>query len=244
MQIENKEEREFILRNYETDFCRRIKPSAILGFFQETAGDHSEKMGLGYGDLAKQDCFWVLSKIYVEIDRRPVCREKIRVITWPHAPNKAIYERSFVLEDEKGAAMRAYSRWCILKKSGRIVPASGIRQPELEYIAERSVSFDNWLISSVEDRSKAAYSLRVANSEYDFNRHVNNIRYADYIFNCFSVSELEEKSLRSFQLHYVRQSYEGDALDFYRHDVTEKECLIEGVRNGGETVVAAKVSFD
>ena len=39
-------QREFILRNYETDFMQRIKPSSVLGFFQETAGDHSEEMGL------------------------------------------------------------------------------------------------------------------------------------------------------------------------------------------------------
>ena len=30
-----------------------------------------------------------------------------------------------------------------------------------------------------------AFSLRIANSEYDLNGHVSNIKYADYIFNCF-----------------------------------------------------------
>ena len=44
MQVNSKLEREFVLRNYETDFLQRIRPSAILGYFQETAGQHSEEM--------------------------------------------------------------------------------------------------------------------------------------------------------------------------------------------------------
>ena len=74
MEVKNVLEREFVLRNYETDFAGRIKPSAILGFFQETAGDHSQAMGMGNVDLAKHGFFWVLSKIYVSIERRPLTK--------------------------------------------------------------------------------------------------------------------------------------------------------------------------
>ena len=150
-------QREFILRNYETDFMQRIKPSSVLGFFQETAGDHSEEMGLGYKSLAEKGCFWVLSKIYVEVVRRPVYGEKIKVVTWPHEPNKAIYERSFLLEDGAGAAMRAYSRWCILQTSGRILPCSRIEQPEIDFREEKSVVFDDWAIPEVFHSGGAAF---------------------------------------------------------------------------------------
>ncbi len=237
-------QREFILRNYETDFMQRMKPSSVLGFFQETAGDHSEEMGLGYKSLAEKGCFWVLSKIYVEVMRRPVYGEKIKVVTWPHEPNKAIYERSFLLEDGAGAAMRAYSRWCILQTSGRILPCSRIEQPEIDFREEKSVVFDDWAIPEVSRSGGAAFSLRIANSEYDLNRHVNNIRYADYVFNCFSVKELEEKKLKSFQLHYIKQTHENDLLEMYREEVAPGVFAIEGVKNGDETVVAARVCFE
>lgn len=243
MKAENKEQRSFTLRNYETDFLRRVKPSAVLGFFQETAGDHSEKMGMGYADLAAEGCFWVLSKIYVECERRPICGETLLVETWPHEPNKAIYERSFRVSDRDGVAMRAYSRWCILRKNGRIVPCSAITHPSIEYIAEKSVAFDDWRIPEITDREEPAFTIRVANSEYDFNYHVNNIKYADYIFNCFSVKELEEKVLHGFQIHYIKQSHEGDVLNFYRKEISENEYVVEGVKNGTETVVAARVYF-
>lgn len=245
MKASNSLRRDFILRNYETDFCQQIKPSAVLGLFQETAGDHSEEMGLGYKSLAEQGYFWVLSKIYVEVSRRPGYKDSIFVETWPHEPNKAIYERSFRLSDKEGVAMRAYSRWCILQAgSGRIVPCSRIEQPEIDFVTEKSVVFDDWRIPEVSKEEGAAFSLRIGNSEYDLNYHVNNIKYADYIFNCFTVKELKERKLKNFQLHYIKQTHEGDLLEMYRQEIEPGVFAIEGVKNGEETVVAARVCFE
>lgn len=234
-----------VLKNYETDFKQEVKPSAILGFFQEAASENSEEAGFGYSSLAPLGMLWVLSKIYVEVDRLPKLGEKIVVQTWPHAPNKAIFERSFLIRDEGGeAVIRAFSRWCVLRANGRIVPASQVPRDLEDYISEKSIEFDDWAVPQAADCGEAAFSLKIANSEYDRNMHVNNIKYADYIFNCFSVEELKAKKLKSFQIHYVQQSHEGDVLRFYRKQLSENEYAVEGVKNGTETVIAARVCFD
>ena len=41
-----------VLKNYETDFKQEVKPSVILGFFQEAASENSEEAGFGYSSLA------------------------------------------------------------------------------------------------------------------------------------------------------------------------------------------------
>ena len=130
------------------------------------------------------------------------------------------------------------------RRCGRILPCSRIEQPEIDFREEKSVVFDDWAIPEVSRFGGAAFSLRIANSEYDLNRHVNNIRYADYVFNCFSVKELEEKDLKSFQLHYIKQTHENDLLEMYREEVAPGVFAIEGVKNGDETVVAARVCFE
>ena len=76
------------------------------------------------------------------------------------------------------------------------------------------------------------------------NNHVNNIKYADYIFNCFSVAELKARRLKAFQIHYVKQSHENDVLDFYREERENGVFTIEGIKNGGEQVIAARVWFE
>ena len=244
MNVENRLENSYAVRSYETDFRQRIRPSAILGLFQEIAGDHSQAMGLGFQKLGEAGRFWVLSKIYVSVRRRPVSGETVRVATWPHAPNKAIYERSFSISDQAGnRLLGAESRWCILEKSGRIVPCSRVEQPIVDFCEDRCLDDVDWQIAPVEKRGVPQFALTIANSEYDLNRHVNNIKYADYIFNCFTVRELEELQLRSFQLHYIKQSFEGDRLEFFREEKSPGIFSVEGVRNGTETVVAAQIRF-
>ena len=244
MKAANRIENDYIVRSYETDFRQEIRPSSVLGLFQEIAGDHSQAMGLGFQKLGEQGRFWVLSKIYVEVDRKPASGEKVSVRTWPHRPNKAIYERSFTVCDESGQRLiGAESRWCILEKSGRIVPCSRIEQPEIDFLEENCLEDIDWQIPRVVRAAAPDFALTVANSEYDLNHHVNNIKYADYIFNCFTVAELEAQRLASFQLHYVKQAFEGDRLEFFRSETEPGLFSIEGVRNGVETVVLAQVRF-
>lgn len=233
------------IRNFECDFKQELKPSALLGFFQEIAADHAEELGFGDSVLRKEGMFWVLSKIYAEVTRKPVCGENITVKTWPHAPNKAIFERSFELIDEKGErAISAFSRWCILNASGRIVPASRIPCKADKFIDERAADAEDFFVPFDKAAKEPSFSIKIANSEYDLNYHVNNIKYADYIFNCFSVNELKERALKSFQIHYVKQSREGDVLEFYREEVAPGVFAVEGVKNGEETVITAGVRFD
>ncbi len=235
----------FNIRNYETDFMRKIKPSAILGFFQESAGAHSDEMGLGTNSLREHGYFWVLSKIYIEIDKRPKVGDSIEVVTWPHAPNKAIYERSFAVNVAGGeGCIRAFSRWCILQASnGRVLPCSRVEQKIQTYIDKKAVDFDNWMIEDIEEKGAPSFEIKIANSEYDLNYHVNNIKYADYIFNCFTVAELQEREIKSFQIHYVKQSHEGDRLRFYKAEDFKNNFRIVGVKNDEEIVVMARVCF-
>ena len=74
--------------------------------------------------------------------------------------------------------------------------------------------------------------------------HVNNTRYADYCFNCFSVQELSNRKLKKFMISYVKQCKEGETLRFYRQNGEDGGYLIQGINDKDEIVVQASIFFE
>ena len=88
------------------------------------------------------------------------------------------------------------------------------------------------------------FTITIANSEYDHNLHVNNTRYADYCLNCFTIAELKERKIVKFQITYVRQCKEGDALRYYRKDMGNNVFLIQGYNADDLMVTQAEICFE
>lgn len=141
----------------------------------------------------------------------------------------------------------ATSRWCAVDfATGKLLTPKAF--PEQDY---KNAEIYSAVLSgapqgkttkiSPEDGEKK-FEIKIANSEYDHNLHVNNTRYADYCLNCFSVAELTRKSVRSFSISYVKQCKEGETLAFYRKD-EESRSLICGYNERGENVVRTEFSF-
>ena len=130
-------------------------------------------------------------------------------------------------------------------KSGKILPSKAIdNQDYSTYNAARVLENVQWKIPAFSrEEGELKYSLTVANSEYDHNYHVNNTRYADYCFNCFTVAQLQEKKLKKFSISYLKQCKEGDVLSFYRKHLGEERYLVHGFNQKGEMVVQSQIEF-
>ncbi|MBR2903163.1 MAG: hypothetical protein IKC37_00795, partial [Clostridia bacterium] len=142
--------------------------------------------------------------------------------------------------------MDASSRWCLIDfPTGKIQPSKVIEgQDYSTYNTTRAVDVSNWKIPTFAlEEGELGFSMTVRNSEYDHNMHVNNTRYADYCFNCFTVDELKERRLTSFSISYVRQCRENDVLRFFKKCVGDEQYLIQGVNEENQIVVQCSVGF-
>ena len=237
----------FKVKCNDSDFKDRLKISATLSYFEEVASSSASELGFGYDYLKPKGYTFMVSGICCDFLQPIRFGDVITVKTWPLPPSYATFGREYQILGESGEILlNATSRWCLVDLStGKLLSSKVIEgQDYTTYNTNRALDFNHWKISKFSiDEGDMKYSLRVSNSEYDHNLHVNNTRYADYCLNCFSMKELSILRLKCFCISYHKQCFEGDELRLYRKKIDELSYLIQGYKNNEDLVISCKLDF-
>lgn len=206
-------EEEFSIRTNDADFNNRLKINSIFIFLQDIAGEHANKLHLGYDDLVKMDLGWVLSWIRVEIDKYPKFADIIKVKTWPKRKLKLFYLRDFLIYDNKGnVIIKASTAWLPVNiKTKRItdLQSTGVKIPyETE---ENALTVYPEKITSTEE-SKTVDSKVFKYSDLDLNRHVNNTKYVEMILDCFPKDFHSSHVIKNITVSFQAESFYGDEI--------------------------------
>ncbi len=239
---------EFLIKYCDVDFKDELKPSAALAYMEEVACASADELGFGYAYVKPRNYAFMVSNVRCEFIKPVPLGKIITLKTWPTPPTHVVFGREYQFLNERGEAYaNASSRWCLIDLStGKLLPSKAIdNQDYSTYNTRKLMEGVQWKIPAfpVEEGEKR-FVITVANSEYDHNMHVNNTRYADYAFNCFTVSELAGLRLKAFSISYVRQCKEGETLSFYRKKIGDGEYLTQGVNEKGEIVAQASILFE
>jgi acyl-ACP thioesterase len=237
----------FKVKYCDVDFKDELKISSLLAYLQEVACSSADELGFGYAYLKPRGYGFMVSNILVEFTRPVRLGENPTYRTWPLPPTHVVFGREYALDSEEGERLvNASSRWCLIDMTtGKLAQSKVIDNQD--YSAYNTTKlFENvrWKIPVFDlSEGEERFSLKIANSEYDHNMHVNNTRYADYCLNCFSVEELKDVFVKSFMISFVKQCREGEKLRFYRKACGEGEFLTQGINEQGEIVVQASITF-
>ncbi len=241
-------EKNFSVKYCDVDFKDELKVSAALSYFEEVACSSADELGFGYSYVKPRGYAFMVSNIYCRFLRHVPLGEDLRVITWPTPPSHVVFGREYQMRALNGEVyLNASSRWCLIDMTtGKLLQSKVLdHQDYSTYNTSKAVEGVQWKIPTFKaEDGECKFSLKIANSEYDHNMHVNNTRYADYCFNCFSVAELAAKKLKEFSISYVRQCREGEILSFYRKRAEEGSYFVQGFNEGGEIVVQSKIVFE
>lgn len=200
--------REFTLSNIHVDCFGRAKPSVLLYFAQEVAGQHCRALAV---DLKGSDLFWAVIRHRVQITRLPVRGETITVETWPMPTTRVAYPRSVVAYDENGnEVFRSISLWVLMDTRTRamILPGkSGIAVPGTVRGTELAVP------NSLVPKLHSNCSVRtVGYTELDGNGHMNNTRYLDWVADLLPSAYHKAHCVREFTVCYLAEAREGQQL--------------------------------
>lgn len=238
-------QQDFLISDNHVDRFGRLRPSAILYFAQEVAGDHFSLLAMDYDALRKRGLFWAVTRHRVQITRLPVRGETIHVETWPLPTTRVAYPRSMVAYDEKGNELfRSISIWVLmdLQERNMILPAkSGIAVMGTLRGNELAVP------ASLSPRFLANSTLRRVNfTDLDRNGHMNNTRYMEWIDDLLPSAFHRAHAPKELTVCYLSECREGDDLSVHWDFIENGTLQVDAHRTQGSEdtrVFSAKLLY-
>ena len=206
-------QKEFTVDTLVTDCFGRLKPSAVLYYVQEMAGQHFDRMALDPTPEHK-GLMWVIIRHRVQITRLPVKGQTIRLETWPMPTTRVAYPRSVVAYDEEGRELfRSVSLWVLMDRTSRamVLPGkSGIAVSGI--LRGNELPSPNSLAPVL---CSASANRRVCFTDLDVNDHMNNTRYIEWAADLLPSAFHKDHSLQDVTMCYLGEAREGDEVTIF-----------------------------
>lgn len=238
MKIPGKLEHTIVIPNRDVDVDKKLRLSALFAYFQDIACEHAGIIGPDIDTLSnKYGVAWILMRMRVEIDRMPSIYEEVKLTTWPIGAN-VLFDRDYSLADKDGnLIVKCASTWILMDLNKREL----VKKRPFEF---RTVEFpQNRVLDTKPSKVKLPgepvlqFSKTVSFSDIDYNNHLNNAKYLDYISDCIGLEAYNKYKIEVIEVNYANESKIGDTLTLYKDTSKEQENLIfvEGMSNDSVT---------
>jgi len=207
----------FIVKTYDVDFLQRTSPSTILGYMQEVATNHAYSLGLGYEKSYEHNFIWILRSAKYEFRSIPRVNDSLEVFTWPVGVSGLKALRRFEFRAGGKSIGSGYHYWIMLDilKNKPV-----ISDYFLDVIKDIPV-YDSDIFKlkriTLPKEMTSCFNKIVMNRDIDQNRHVNNVKYGEIIFNAIPQQLIETHDIISFQIDYLKESKLKEQLEISTH---------------------------
>ena len=201
----------------EIDFTGKARFSTVVSAILNTAGEDARVNGFGIDMLSEMKLGWVLSRLAVELDRRPLEQEEYVVETWITEYAPLTTTRCFRFLDSEGKCFgRAVSSWCLIDfVQRRLAPMAKISD-----IAGHTLTAKPQPCAAPVKlkpfEAEPCSSHKVKYMDIDFNRHMNTLRYIDLLTDELPMELVAADRHIRVDIHFVKESVYGDVLNIFR----------------------------
>ncbi len=203
---------EFPIRSSDSDLNGNCKLTSLLQFFQEVAWHHAEYCGFGYSDLINNNKFWVLSGLIIEVDEYPKWDDIIETKTWPKGMERLYALRDFSMKNKDKIFCNGTSNWLVLDMLSQ-------RPQKPEIVFE---NFNDFVyIDAIQERpGKITHSIdeeqvseiKVSYSDIDVNKHVNNVKYVEWVINLLYNEVPIDKKISKLTINFLSETKIHDMI--------------------------------
>jgi medium-chain acyl-[acyl-carrier-protein] hydrolase len=214
-------EKEYRIHVYETGPDGRLNIFSLFNYMQDIASEHAIRLGFGRDDLLRHNHFWVLSRMYVEINEWPSWEEKIIMKTWPNGTDKLFAMRNYKAEYPDGRHIASgTSSWLIVDRTSKRIQRPGelLTQFSVGFQPEKSpVRSAEKLAECGEDKVPSS-KFRVKISDLDINLHTNNANYLKWAYNTYDLNFVINHLPCSIEINYLAESKFGDEIVIFSRE--------------------------
>jgi len=206
----------------DVDRSDRLTLGSVFSFFQEAAISHAALLGVGREALARTGQAWILSRLSLFVERRPVCGETIEVSTWPRGCEKLFARRDYEIRDGQGSAViRGRGGWLVLDvEKRRPLRAQPIVDP-----LPRNDGIDAFPAGAKGLEQKANLEKNSTRnalySDIDFYGHANNARYIQWIQDVTDIDILTQAGQFRLDINYLSEVKPGDTVELWTAPLEE-----------------------
>lgn len=225
-------EKDYIIQYHETDQHGFVRPVALLNYMQSAAGLHAGLLGVSVTDLLQNGYSWVLSKVYLVMERYPCGGETIRIRTWPAVRESLVTARDFELYDMADTKIgRATTSWAVLNLKTRRPAKLADLLPMYPLNPVRALDFIFGTLPTFE-KSEHELRLPVLRGDLDVNRHVNNTVYAGWALETIPDEVDSTCRMTGIEISFRAEALYGDTIVARTAKTEGGLCYLHSIENG------------
>jgi acyl-ACP thioesterase len=174
----------FSVRSYESGVKNNVSLPTLCNYMQESAGISADKLGWGICKLQNEGLTWMLSRLYVKASRYVPWGTALTLRTWPSGmKGRLLATRCFQAADSVGnEVFQAYSEWLYVDMKSQKIAKLPDDFASLVPEGTPNVAFNDLGGKAVKlSEVIASTEIRVRYSDLDFNDHVNNVHYVEWM---------------------------------------------------------------
>ncbi len=201
----------YTTRWHDTDAWRRVSPSQLLVYMQETSNGHTTSLGMPLDQLRdEKHLAFILSKLRLAIYRPLYAFQDITVETWTSPERGYSSFRSFRIRRGDEIIAEADSTWALVDPEEHTLHKAD--EAGYPFIHEDAVA----LALPPRIRFPAGVPLEevgrrtVVYSDLDYNMHMNNTRYPNMLCDFLPPEEIE--AISGIVLSYLHEGAYGSTL--------------------------------
>lgn len=213
---------DYTVQTFDIDRRRRMTLAALVRQMQEAAMQNVMGLKVSVWDMEAEHLSWVLLRKNLNVERLPLVGEKLSIVTYPAGFEKVFTYRDFKVYDENEKLIATSSTtWLLLDTQTRrmtripdFVLAFAPQIPPPEDCLPRAKTNVPKL-----ERVDASLPFRTNFHDLDFNGHLNNVFYIQWMLETLPDEVLENGHFRSLDIQYKVESHWKDEVLAERQDL-------------------------